>query len=495
MTLMEAGLYVYLTALSILALYGVHRLHLIYICFTNRRDDIPPDREFKELPRVTVQLPLFNEMYVAKRLLDAVADLDYPRDLLEIQVLDDSTDETTRIVEEKVKSLQELGFHAVLIHRTNRSGFKAGALENGLRQARGEYIAIFDADFLPKPDMLQRTVHYFTNEKIGMVQTRWGHINRKFSLLTQVQSIYLDGHFVVEHTARHRSGRFFNFNGTGGVWRKTAIEDAGGWQHDTLTEDLDLSYRAQLKGWNFIFLKDLVSPAEVPVDINAFKSQQFRWAKGSAQTMKKLLPVIWSSRFPFRVKLEATFHLTANVGYPLMVFMSLLMLPAIKVRSTIESGSMSVLFDMCLFFTAFLSVCYFYVFSQQEIKRPVLDRFLFLPAVLAIGIGMCINNTKAVMEGFFGVQSPFTRTPKYNVLGRGQDWQKKRYRGTRSILPLLELLMAAYFCYIIYFALTNELFTIIIFLSLFLTGYLYVGLMSLFQRGFIKELRTLIRPA
>ena len=287
-----------------------------------------------------------------------------------------------------------------------------GALENGLETARGEFIAIFDADFLPRPEMLKRTIHYFADPGVGMVQTRWGHINRRFSLLTQVQSIYLDGHFVVEHTARHRSGRFFNFNGTGGVWRRTAIDDAGGWQHDTLTEDLDLSYRAQLKGWRFIFLKDLVSPAEVPVDINAFKSQQFRWAKGSAQTMKKLLPVIWRSRFPLRIKLEATFHLTANVGYPLMVFLSLLMLPAVQMRQVYAFGTGAVLYDLLLFLTAFVGVCFFYVFSQHEIQRPFLDRFRFLPAILAIGIGMCINNTRAVVEGFLGHQSPFTRTPK-----------------------------------------------------------------------------------
>ena len=496
MIVMEAGLYLYLSVLCILACYGVHRLHLIFIYHRNRRDDLPPAGRFEDLPWVTVQLPLYNEMYVARRLLDAVAALNYPRERLEIQVLDDSTDETTRIVEEKVKSLQAQGFHAVLIHRENRSGFKAGALENGLHQARGEYVAIFDADFLPKSDMLQRTIHYFTDEKVGMVQTRWGHINRKYSLLTQVQSIYLDGHFVVEHTARHRSGRFFNFNGTGGIWRKVAIESAGGWQHDTLTEDLDLSYRAQLEGWRFVFLKDLVSPAEVPVDINAFKSQQFRWAKGSAQTMKKLLPIIWKSKYPLRIKVEATFHLTANVGYPLMVFLSLLMLPAVKVRSTIvESSPQSVLLDCCLFLTAFVSVCYFYIFSQQEIQRPILDRFRFLPAILAIGIGMCINNTKAVVEGFLGIDTPFTRTPKHDVMTVDQNWWNKKYRGARNFLPVLELLMAAYFGYIIYFALSNGLFTITIFLSLFLSGYLYVGLLSLFQRGFLEGLRGFHHPA
>jgi cellulose synthase/poly-beta-1,6-N-acetylglucosamine synthase-like glycosyltransferase len=495
MTLMEAGLYAYLAVLSILAVYGAHRLHLIYLYYRTRRDDPPAADRFQELPWVTVQLPLFNEMYVAERLLDSVAALDYPRDRLEIQVLDDSTDETTEIVAAKVKALRAEGYCAEHLHRDMRTGFKAGALENGLRSARGEFVAIFDADFLPEPDMLARTIHYFTDPKIGMVQTRWGHVNRRFSLLTQVQAIYLDGHFVVEHTARHRSGRFFNFNGTGGIWRRAAIEDAGGWQHDTLTEDLDLSYRAQLNGWRFIFLKDLVSPAEVPVDINAFKSQQFRWAKGSAQTMKKLLPVIWKSAFPLRVKLEATFHLTANVGYPLMVCLSLLMLPAVKVRSEIETGTLGIAYDLCLFLTAFVGVCYFYVFSQQEIRRPIVDRFRFLPAILAVGIGMCINNTKAVVEGFLGIDSPFTRTPKHDVRDRSGDWLRKRYRGVKTMLPLLELAMGFYFGYIIYFAISRGLFTLVFFLSLFLSGYLYVGMLSLFQRGFLRELRALIRPA
>jgi len=493
MTVMELGLYLYLGVLCILAIYGAHRLHLILLYRRNRGSDPEPQHRFEQLPHVTVQLPLFNEMYVAERLLDAVAALDYPRDRLEIQVLDDSTDETVDIVSRKVAALRADGIDAVHIRRNDRNGFKAGALENGLATAKGEFIAIFDADFLPTPDMVRVTIDHFTDPQVGMVQTRWGHINRQYSLLTQVQSIYLDGHFVVEHTARHRSGRFFNFNGTGGMWRKSAIADAGGWQHDTLTEDLDLSYRAQLKGWRFVFLKDLESPAEVPVDINAFKSQQFRWAKGSAQTMKKLLPVIWRSAYPLRVKIEATFHLTANVGYPLMVVLSLLMLPAVYVRSSIDIGTGALAFDVLLFLSAFVSVCYFYVFSQQEIHRPLLDRFRFLPMVLAVGIGMCINNSKAVLEGFIGIESPFTRTPKHAIEGRGQGddaWWTKRYQGARSVLPLIELSMAAYFGYIIYFALSQGLFTVTFFLMLFLCGYLYVGGLSLLQRQFFAGLRV-----
>lgn len=495
MTVFQAALIGYLVVLTILAIYGAHRLHLIWLYKRSRRPDAPPAGHFDDLPVVTVQLPLFNERYVAERLLDAVAALDYPPDKLEIQVLDDSTDDTTEIVRKKVDALRAEGVDAVVIHRTDRTGFKAGALEHGLASARGEFVAIFDADFVPKPDMLRRTVHYFADPKIGMVQTRWDHLNRDFSLLTQVQSIYLDGHFVIEHTARHRSGRFFNFNGTGGVWRRSAIQDAGGWQHDTLTEDLDLSYRAQLKGWRFIFLKDLTSPAEVPVDINAFKSQQFRWAKGSAQTMKKLLPRIWRSRYPLRNKIEATFHLTANVGYPLMVVLSLLMLPAVQARATIKPGSLDLIYDLSLFMLAFVGVCYFYVYCQRENDRPFWDRIRFLPALLAIGIGMCINNTKAVLEGFFGIDSPFMRTPKHNVTAKTGDWKKKAYRGVRSFLPAIELGMAAYFVVVVFVALKHGLFAIVAFLLLFLAGYLYVGWLSLFQRGLLTTLRSLTRTA
>ena len=273
-----------------------------------------------------MQLPLFNEMYVAARLLDAIALLEYPRDKLEIQVLDDSTDETQAICRAKVEELANQGLDIQYIHRTDRTGFKAGALEHGLKTARGEFVMVFDADFLPPVDFIERTVHFFTNAKVGMVQVRWDHVNRDYSRLTELQAMMLDGHFVIEHTARHRSGRFFNFNGTAGIWRREAIADAGGWSHDTLTEDMDLSYRAQLRGWEFIYLKDVVSPAELPVEMNAFKSQQFRWAKGSIQVAKKLLPTIWRSKdVPFNVKLEAFFHLTNNFAYPLLLLLSILL--------------------------------------------------------------------------------------------------------------------------------------------------------------------------
>jgi len=286
-------LVLYFFVLSILAIYGWHRYYLVYL-YTKHKDQAPvAPCELPNLPRVTVQLPIFNEMYVADRLIDAVCELDYPSDLLEIQVLDDSTDETTSIAALAVRRHAARGADIRYLHRVDRTGYKAGALEAGLAEATGEFIAIFDADFIPPKDFLKRTLPYFgTDSRIGMVQARWGHINQDYSLLTKIQSILLDAHFVLEHGARNRSGCFFNFNGTAGVWRREAIGSAGGWQHDTLTEDLDLSYRAQLAGWRFVFLPDVVSPAEVPVEMNSFKSQQHRWAKGSIQTCMKLLPRI-----------------------------------------------------------------------------------------------------------------------------------------------------------------------------------------------------------
>src|SRR5262245_26776799 len=298
LTLENVLITTYLIVLLTLAMYGFHRSMLMYLYYRSRGSDPSPLSRYGtgQQPIVTVQLPLFNEMYVAPRLLEAVAQIDYPRDRLEIQVLDDSTDETQAICRAKVDELRKTGLDISYIHRVDRTGFKAGALENGIKTARGEYVMVFDADFLPPADIIERVIHFFTGARVGMVQVRWEHVNRDYSRLTELQAMMLDGHFVIEHTARHRSGRFFNFNGTAGIWRRSAIDDAGGWSHDTLTEDMDLSYRAQLRGWEFVYLKDVVSPAELPVEMNAFKSQQFRWAKGSIQVAKKLLPSILRSK-------------------------------------------------------------------------------------------------------------------------------------------------------------------------------------------------------
>ena len=318
----------YTAVLLGISLYGLHRYVIVYLFLKNRGNAPKPLGELQTLPRVTVQLPIFNELYVVERLLDSVSKLDYPRDLLDVQLLDDSTDETRELAAGLVAKLKERGFDIAHIHRHDRTGFKAGALENGLQSARGEYILILDADFVPSPDVLKRTVHYFTDPKVGMIQTRWGHLNRTYSMLTRVQAMFLDGHLLLEQTGRNRSGRFINFNGTAGIWRKSCIVDAGGWQHDTLTEDLDLSYRAQLKGWNFVFLPDLVTPAELPVDMNGFKSQQHRWTKGSIQTCKKLLPAVWRAELPLKVKVEATMHLTSNYAFLLLAAICILMHPS-----------------------------------------------------------------------------------------------------------------------------------------------------------------------
>jgi cellulose synthase/poly-beta-1,6-N-acetylglucosamine synthase-like glycosyltransferase len=454
---------------------------MVYLYFRHRDRRAVPMPLPQRLPRVTVQLPLYNEMYVAERLLESVAQIRYPKDLLEIQVLDDSTDETCAIASSAVERYRGEGFDVHYIHRTDRTGFKAGALEHGLQMARGEFVVVFDADFVAPADILEKTIGHFDDPKVGMVQVRWGHINRDYSLLTQVQSILLDGHFVLEHGGRNRGGRFFNFNGTAGVWRRTVIEDAGGWQHDTLTEDLDLSYRAQMKGWRFVYLQDVVSPAEIPVEMNAFKSQQHRWAKGSIQTCKKLLPKILASDLPLPIKTEATFHLTANFAYPLMVVLTLLMFPAMVIRYNMGWYEMMVV-DVPLFLGATLSVCSFYLVSQKEIFGDGWrSRLKYLPAVLSTGIGLSVNNAKAVIEAVLGQQSPFTRTPKYRVESAGDEWKQRRYRGSVTFVPYVELALGVYCTVMACYAITNGIFATLPFIALFQIGFFYAAALSLFQ--------------
>jgi cellulose synthase/poly-beta-1,6-N-acetylglucosamine synthase-like glycosyltransferase len=475
-------LVLYFFILSILAVYGWHRYYIVYL-YTKNRDNVPrlPERGFDSLPVVTVQLPIYNEMYVAERLIDAVCKLDYPRDLLEIQVLDDSTDETSQIAELAVRRQAQRGIDIKYLHRTDRRGFKAGALDAGLRQARGEFIAIFDADFVPGPEFLQKTVNHFVNPKVAMVQARWGHVNQDYSLLTKIQAIMLDGHFVLEHGGRNRSGCFFNFNGTAGIWRSTAIVDAGGWQHDTLTEDLDLSYRAQLRGWKFVFVPDLVVPAEVPVEMNSFKSQQHRWAKGSIQTCRKLLPLILASDQPLHVKAEAFFHLSANFNYILMVVLSILMFPAMYVRYNMGWTEM-LLIDIPLFLAATASVGNFYVVSQREAYPDWKQRVKYLPFLMAIGIGLCINNSRAVLEALMRRDSEFARTPKYGIERTADEWVGKKYHQTMAVQPLIELALGIYFTAAVFYALSNGIFGTLPFLMLFQVGFLYTGLVSIVQQ-------------
>src|SRR5438046_6270078 len=324
----------YFIVLILLASYGLHRYTLVYLYYKKRKNrTTEPTEIFADLPRVTVQLPIFNEQFVVDRLLQAVCRLNYPREKLDIQLLDDSTDETVDVARGLVEHYTAQGYPITYHHRRNRSGYKAGALHEGLRTAQGEFVVIFDADFVPPTDFLLRTIHHFTDPKIGMVQTRWTHINRNYSFLTEVEAILLDGHFVLEHSGRACSDVFFNFNGTAGIWRRRAIEEAGGWQHDKLTEDTDLSYRAQLKGWKFVYLQDIECPAELPIEMTAFKTQQARWAKGLIQTGKKILPKVFRSYVPWREKFEACYHLPANISYPLIIVLCTLLLSAMIICS------------------------------------------------------------------------------------------------------------------------------------------------------------------
>ncbi len=479
---------IYFAVLILLSIYGIHRYIMVHL-FRKYRSQTPQIKErFAELPIVTVQLPVYNEMYVVERLIDAVCAIDYPRDRFEVQVLDDSTDETQNIARAVVERYQNKGLDIHYIHRENRVGFKAGALAEGLKQAKGQFIAIFDADFIPAREILLKTIHYFTDPEIGMVQVRWGHINSDYSLLTTIQSIMLDGHFVVEHTARNRSGRFFNFNGTAGVWRREAIAASGGWQHDTLTEDLDLSYRAQLQGWKFVFVPDIVAPAEVPVEINSFKSQQHRWAKGSIQTSRKILPVVFRSKLPWHIKLEAFFHLSSNVSYLLMMILSLFTLPSLVIRY--EQGWQNIMIlDLPIFLIGTISVFSFYVFSQKEIYDDWLSRIKYIPLLMSLGIGLSVNNSKAVLEALLGYQTEFKRTPKYCIEKNSDNWQHKKYHVSKSALALIELAFAAYFGLTIYYAIINHIFLSIPFLMLFFFGFSYTGLISLIQsnRGWVAR--------
>src|SRR6059058_5818215 len=471
----------YFFVLIILAVYGWHRYYLVWLYIRHRSNQPKAGPPLHPMPVVTIQLPLYNEMYVADRLIASVCAIDYPRELLEIQVLDDSIDETRSVADLAVRRFAAEGVDIKYFHRTNRRGYKAGALEEGMRVARGEFIAIFDADFLPSRDFLARLMPHFADPAVGMVQARWGHINQDYSLLTKIQSILLDGHFVLEHGGRNRSGRFFNFNGTAGIWRRVAIDDAGGWQHDTLTEDLDLSYRAQLRGWRFVFVSEVIAPAEVPVEMNGFKSQQHRWAKGSIQVCRKLLPQILRADVPLSTKVEAFFHLTANFNYPLMVVLSILIFPSMVIRYNMGWYEM-LLIDVPLFFAATFSVCNFYMVCQREIHRDWRARIKYLPFLMSIGIGLSINNTRAVIEALFNRQSEFTRTAKYRIEGASDDWVGKKYRQSVAVQPLIELALGLYFTATVFYALANEIYGTLPFLVLFQIGFLYTGLLSLVQQ-------------
>ena len=475
----------YFAVMIVLALYGVHRYTMCYLYFRyrkNYRPDAP--RRFEELPMVTVQLPIYNEQFVIDRLIEAVCAMAYPPEKLEIQVLDDSTDETQQVAADIVARYAALGHPIEYIHRTNRYGYKAGALDAGLKVAKGEFVAIFDADFVPPTDWLMKVIDHLAEPEIGMVQTRWTHMNRDYSMLTQIEAILLDGHFVLEHGARVRTGDYFNFNGTAGMWRIQAITDGGGWQHDTLTEDTDLSYRSQLAGWKFKYLPEVECPSELPIEMTAFKTQQARWAKGLIQTSIKVLPLMFKSDVPRRIKIEAVYHLTANLSYPLMIVMSVLLLPAMICRFY-QGWFQMLLIDVPLFTASTFSIAVFYMMSQRELfPKTWMKTFLYLPFLMALGIGLTVTNTKAVMEALFGIKSAFVRTPKYRVAKKGEKSQAAKYRKRLVLAPWIEIFLGFYFLGAIIYTFSNHNYFTAPFLILFVIGYWYTGLMSLLQGRF-----------
>jgi cellulose synthase/poly-beta-1,6-N-acetylglucosamine synthase-like glycosyltransferase len=436
-------LYLYFIALLILFAFGMHGFVMVYHYLKNRKDEEahpPLDRT----PVVTIQLPIYNELYVVERLIDATCSLDYPKELLEIQLLDDSTDETVEVVARATERYRKLGYDIHHLRRGTREGFKAGALRYGLERARGEFIAIFDADFVPRPDFLRKTLPYFFHdERLGLVQTRWEHLNREYSLLTRTQALALDGHFIMEQNVRNKVGYFINFNGTGGIWRKSCIEDAGNWHIDTLTEDLDLSYRAQLRGWKFKFLNDVTSPAELPAEVNALKSQQFRWTKGAIETARKILPEVWKSNLPLRVKIHSTFHLTNNLVFPFILLAGILNVPLVFIK---QQGGHELYFGlMSIFVLAFVGSFLFYLFSQKAVYPDWRRRLLLFPLFMAGSMGFAVNNSRAVFEALFRRKSEFVRTPKYRIEGKTDSWLEKKYVPVKtSGTVVVELLLALY---------------------------------------------------
>lgn len=492
---METILAIYAAAVAGLTVFGFHRLSLL-LARSRSAVDRPAGSSGRPLPRVTVQLPIYNERYVASRVVLACARMDYPRDRLQIQVLDDSTDDTSARLRRLVRRLRRVGIDAEYRHRADRAGYKAGALAAGMASATGELVALFDADFVPPPDFLVRAAEPFADPGVGMVQARWGHLNRNTSLLTRLQAIFLDGHFLVEHVARERLGRWFNFNGTAGIWRRAAIEEAGGWTSDTLTEDLDLSYRAQMAGWKFVYVPALVSPAELPESMNAFKTQQHRWAKGSVQTARKLLPTIWRGSEGLGIKLEAGFHLTNNLTWLLMTVPVLLWVPTLAARFDPDRRAMLPI-AVAMGLTTIWAVSW-HVAGQRAAGRSLREILPEIPALLALGIGLSLNNARAVVEALLGRSSGFERTPKRG----GRRLASWSYALRPHWAAWIELGLAAYFALGVAIAMANGRWIALPFLLLFLLGFLYVGLASfgrnldrLLLRGTQGAVATLILVA
>lgn len=480
----------YFSVLVLICVYGLHRYWLLLLFRRNRRNVPRARARFTRLPSVTVQLPMYNEPRVAHRAIAAACRLDYPRDRLQIQILDDSDDGSERENRALCHELAASGAPIEYHHRTDRTGFKAGALAAATPSASGEFIALFDADFVPPANFLRRTIHHFTDPDIGMVQARWGHLNRESSPLTRCQAIFLDGHFLIEHAARNRANRWINFNGTAGVWRRTAIEQAGGWQHDTLTEDVDLSYRAQLAGWRFVFLPHVTCPAELPPEINAFKAQQHRWTKGSIQTALKLLPRILRQAPSFAIKAEAFFHLTSPIVYLLVTLLALLLCPLIVLNAGAFAGGdwwIGAMIGVTLFIMGTLSAATFYTASQRVQRRSVWRTLVQLPLLMGVGIGIAVNNARGCIEALVGHDSPFVRTPKYSQTTDAVMATDNGRRRARLAVPSIKLWMSAleiamglYMlgCVEVAVSITHAMVGLP-FILLFAGGYLYVGTSSL----------------
>ncbi|MGC8878600.1 MAG: cellulose synthase family protein [Anaerolineae bacterium] len=473
----------YAICVTLLGAYGLNSLLLTWM-YLRRRDHVPPlPPPPAEWPHVTVQLPIYNEMHMVERLLSAVAALEYPRDKLHIQVLDDSTDATRQVVANVVTRLQQQGLDIVHVTRAQRTGFKAGALSFGLTQTDSELIAIFDADFLPPPDFLRRTVPYFADAHVGCVQARWGHVNREYSILTELQALGIDGHFVVEQCARNLGGYFINFNGTAGIWRRACIDDAGGWQGDTLTEDLDLSYRAQLRGWRMVYVPGVIVPAELPAQISALKRQQARWAQGSIQTAIKLFGPLLSSNQPWRVKMEGILHLTGYLVHPLMLAVILLTFPMSFSRSWVVMGAPWLMI-------AAVGPPLMYTVAQISDGGNWGYRLRLLPMLVMLGTGMCLNNTIAVVRALLGVRTSFQRTPKFDLRRAGDNWMGSIYALRRDALVWGELLLALLAMGAIF--LPSIRWTFIPWLLLYAGGFGYIGGLSLYQTYQLQRWATLV---
>ncbi|MBI2902670.1 MAG: glycosyltransferase [Candidatus Methylomirabilis oxyfera] len=481
----------YLIGLCLLFLYGINSALLAFLYLRHKAAALLRDRELAarfwenghraQLPRVTVQLPIYNERYVVERLIDAAARLDYPRHLLEIQVLDDSTDETSSLAAAKVEQHRAAGIDIVHLHRSDRDGFKGGALREGLKRAKGELIAIFDADFVPPPSFISATLPFFPqDDRLCTVQGRWGHINQGYSPLTAAQAIGIDGHFGIEQPARAWSGLFMNFNGTAGIWRKAAIIEAGGWQTDTLTEDLDLSYRAQLAGWRMKFLPHLVCPAEIPAQLSGFRSQQHRWAKGSIQTAKKLLPRIFRSPASAFAKYQAFLHMTHFFVHPLMI-MVILATPPLLRWNWLLPGWRHLWAPLTFLSLAAVGPSTLYWYSQRELYQNWRQRLRAMPFLMLLGTGIAVNNTKAVFEGLFGRRHHFVRTPKYRIESQADGWVGKGYRLPLPWTVLVEVGLFLYSGYGLFLALERGTYLIVPFIILYTMGMGYVAFLGLWQ--------------